>query len=61
MGEYGFGVVGAGVIGAFHAAAIAMVPGARTGSHDTTDPSYDRPLTARRPVPNLVDQLSAQP
>jgi SnoaL-like domain len=42
-------------------AAIAMVPGARTGSHDTTDPSYDRPLTARRPVPNLVDQLSAQP
>src|ERR1700759_2405513 len=29
MGEYGFGVVGAGVIGAFHAAAIAMVPDAR--------------------------------
>jgi predicted dehydrogenase len=29
MSEYGFGVVGAGVIGAFHAAAIAMVPGAR--------------------------------
>lgn len=42
-------------------AAIAMVPGARIGSHDTTDPSYDRPLTARRPAPNLVDQISAQP
>lgn len=42
-------------------AAIAMVPGARAGSHDTTDPSYDRPLRASRPVPNLVDQISAQP
>jgi hypothetical protein len=41
--------------------AIAMVPGARTGRHDTTDPSYDRPLTASRTVTRaVVDQISAQ-
>jgi len=40
--------------------AIAMVPGARTGRHDTTDPSYDRPLAASRVVANVVDQISAQ-
>src|SRR6202012_5775200 len=38
MGEYGFGVVGAGVIGAFHAAAIAMVPAARLVAVTDMDP-----------------------
>lgn len=28
--------------------AIGMVPGTRTPQHDTTDPSYDRPLSASR-------------
>ena len=41
--------------------AIAMVPGTRTARHDTTDPSYDRPLVASRLVTNVVDQISAQP
>jgi hypothetical protein len=41
--------------------AIAMVPGARTPSHDTTDPSYARPLAASRIVTTVIDQLSAQP
>jgi UDP-N-acetyl-2-amino-2-deoxyglucuronate dehydrogenase len=38
MSEYGFGVVGAGVIGAFHAAAIAMVPDARLVAVTDVDP-----------------------
>jgi UDP-N-acetyl-2-amino-2-deoxyglucuronate dehydrogenase len=38
MGEYGFGVVGAGVIGAFHAAAIAMIPAARLVAVTDVDP-----------------------
>ena len=38
MGEYGFGVVGAGVIGAFHAAAIAIVPSARLVAVTDVDP-----------------------
>src|ERR1700753_2948894 len=38
MSEYGFGVVGAGVIGAFHAAAVALVPGARLVAVTDVDP-----------------------
>jgi UDP-N-acetyl-2-amino-2-deoxyglucuronate dehydrogenase len=38
MGEYGFGVVGAGIIGAFHAAAIAMIPAARLVAVTDVDP-----------------------
>ena len=30
--------------------ARAMVPGTRTARHDTADPSYDRPLAAKRTV-----------
>ncbi len=33
--------------------------GTRTPRHDTTDPSYDRPLAASRA--GVVDQVSAQP
>src|ERR1700744_218691 len=47
MGEYGFGVVGAGVIGAFHAAAIAMVPGARLVAVTDVDPDRAEALTGR--------------
>jgi UDP-N-acetyl-2-amino-2-deoxyglucuronate dehydrogenase len=47
MGEYGFGVVGAGVIGAFHAAAIAMVPGARLVAVTDVDPDRAEALAGR--------------
>lgn len=47
MGEYGFGVVGAGVIGAFHAAAIAMVPGARLVAVTDVDTGRAREFAAR--------------
>src|ERR1700744_516220 len=47
MGEYGFGVVGAGVIGAFHAAAIAMVPGARLVAVTDVDPDRAKALAGR--------------
>jgi SnoaL-like domain len=39
--------------------ALAMVAGTRMPSHDTMDPSYDRPLAASRAAAN-VDQASAQ-
>src|ERR1700761_898982 len=47
MGEYGFGVVGAGVIGAFHAAAIAMVPDARLVAATDVDPGRAEAFAGR--------------
>ena len=37
--------------------ALGMVPGAPMPSHDTSDPSYDRPLAAARTV-NAVSALA---
>src|SRR6202012_5335922 len=47
MSEYGFGVVGAGVIGAFHAAAIAMVPDARLVAATDGDPGRGEAFAGR--------------
>jgi UDP-N-acetyl-2-amino-2-deoxyglucuronate dehydrogenase len=47
MTEYGFGVVGAGVIGAFHAAAIALVPDARLVAVTDVDPGRAEAFAGR--------------
>jgi UDP-N-acetyl-2-amino-2-deoxyglucuronate dehydrogenase len=47
MSEYGFGVVGAGVIGAFHAAAVALVPGARLVAVTDVDPGRAQAFAGR--------------
>jgi UDP-N-acetyl-2-amino-2-deoxyglucuronate dehydrogenase len=44
---YGFGVVGAGVIGAFHAAAIAIVPGAHLVAVADLDPGRAEAFAGR--------------
>ncbi len=56
MSEYGFGVVGAGVIGAFHAAAIALVPDARLVAVTDVDPGRAEAFAGRHgcvAVPDL--------
>jgi predicted dehydrogenase len=45
--EHGFGIVGAGVISATHAAAIGAVPGARLVAVTDTQPEAARSLAAR--------------
>ena len=45
--EYRFGVVGAGVIGAFHAAAIALVPDARLVAVTDVDPGRAEAFAGR--------------
>jgi predicted dehydrogenase len=60
--EHGFGIVGAGVIGAFHAAAIAMVPHARLTAVTDVDPGRAEALAGRHgcaAVPDL-DALAAR-
>jgi UDP-N-acetyl-2-amino-2-deoxyglucuronate dehydrogenase len=54
--EYGFGVVGAGVIGAFHAAAVALVPDARLVAVTDVDPGRAEAFAGRHgcvAVPDL--------
>jgi UDP-N-acetyl-2-amino-2-deoxyglucuronate dehydrogenase len=54
--ECGFGVVGAGVIGAFHAAAVALVPGARLVAVTDVDPGRAQAFAGRHEcvaVPDL--------
>ncbi len=54
--EHGFGVVGAGVIGAFHAAAVALVPDARLVAVTDVDPGRAEAFAARHgcvAVPDL--------
>ena len=45
--EHGFGIVGAGVIGAFHAAAVALVPGARLVAVTDVDPGRAQAFAGR--------------
>src|ERR1700749_3052077 len=47
MGEYGFGVVGAGGIGAFHAAEMGRVPDARLVAATDVDPGRAEAFAGR--------------